>query len=273
MSHAVQVCGTVQSRDRWEERGALARSLLSEEQALTPSSVVKLSATAMPSTDHAALTLVRKDRAPTTAAASDDLPVRVDHLQYRVGRGPCLDAAVGAEPVLATGDLSRDPRWPDFGPRCVRETSIRSMLSLKVPIGGSDRAALNYYATEPDAFTAEDLAIATAWLPFVALAVETQLREHDVHHLRVALETNRTISTAVGILMARHHLDADEAFALLRQVSMHTNTKLREVACDVQRTGALPERVVRPPRDRSRYRPDAQRRQASDPAAKHRASP
>ena len=254
MSHAVQVCGMVQSRDRWEERGALARSLLSGEQALTPSTVVKLSSAAMPSTDHAALTLVRKDRAPTTAAASDDLPVRVDHLQYRVGHGPCLDAAVGAEPVLATGDLSRDPRWPQFGPRCVRETSIRSMLSLKVPIGGTDRAAMNYYATEPNAFTAEDLATATAWIPFVALAVETQLREHDVHHLRVALETNRIISTAVGILMARHHLDADEGFALLRQVSMHTNTKLRDVAVEVQLTGALPPRPAHAPRPERPHR-------------------
>ena len=59
-------------------------------------------------------------------------------------------------------------------------------------------------------------------------------------NLRVALETNRSISAAVGVLMAMHHLTHDDAFDLLVRVSQHHNRKLRHVAEDVVRTGALP---------------------------------
>lgn len=248
MSHPMDSPGGIRGTPL-VDLGALAKAAVSAEGALTPDTIVALSARAMPSTEHAALTLLRACRTPTTLAASDELPLKVDRLQYRFGDGPCLDAANGT-PVLATGDLAVDSRWPDFGPCCVRETSVHSMLSVRLPLGGTDRAALNYYAQECDAFTPDDVATAAAWVPFAALAVEAQLREHDVHHLRVALETNRTISTAVGILMARHHLDADEAFDVLRQVSMRTNTKLRDVSVEVQLTGALPEVPARRPRER-----------------------
>ena len=59
-------------------------------------------------------------------------------------------------------------------------------------------------------------------------------------HLRVALESNRTIGTAIGIVMAREHLTEKLAFARLRQVSNELNRRIVDIADHVVLTGALP---------------------------------
>jgi len=44
------------------------------------------------------------------------------------------------------------------------------------------------------------------------------------------MRTRPAIEQAKGILMARHHCDADAAFAMLRSASMRDNRKLSELA-------------------------------------------
>ena len=61
----------------------------------------------------------------------------------------------------------------------------------------------------------------------------------NVAHLRVALETNRNIGAAIGILMSQHKINQEQAFNLLRTASQHCNRKLRDLALDVIDTGWL----------------------------------
>ena len=68
---------------------------------------------------------------------------------------------------------------------------------------------------------------------------EAQARGEQI---RAGLESNRTIGTAIGILMANHRLLAAQAFQLLVSASQHSNRKLRDVAADVTATGQLPFR-------------------------------
>jgi AmiR/NasT family two-component response regulator len=65
------------------------------------------------------------------------------------------------------------------------------------------------------------------------------LANEQLGHLRTALATNRRIGMAIGILMALRKIGEEEAFELLRRTSSHRNVKLRLVAEDVIRTGAL----------------------------------
>ncbi|WP_323097469.1 ANTAR domain-containing protein [Intrasporangium sp. YIM S08009] len=69
------------------------------------------------------------------------------------------------------------------------------------------------------------------------LAVQLRLERDNLH---VALETNRTIGVAVGVLMALRQLTHEDAFELLVSISQNHNRKLREVAEAVVRTGLLP---------------------------------
>jgi DNA-binding response OmpR family regulator len=57
--------------------------------------------------------------------------------------------------------------------------------------------------------------------------------------LEVALQTNRRIGLAIGILMARHTLSAESAFDLLRKASNERNVKLRDIAEEVVLAGDL----------------------------------
>jgi DNA-binding response OmpR family regulator/two-component sensor histidine kinase len=66
-----------------------------------------------------------------------------------------------------------------------------------------------------------------------------QGRERQV---RGALDSNRVIGTAVGIVMASYRLTGQQGFQLLVTASQNTNSKLRDIAARVVDTGALPLR-------------------------------
>ena len=200
---------------------------------------VQLAAGLLPHTDHCGITLIRPGQAPRTIAFTDELPAAVDLLQYRVHEGPCLDAADTAT-VVMVDDLLDDGRWPEFAPMCVDQTGVRSMLSLRLPVGSSDRAGMNFYARRAEAFDELDMRVGSILATFAALAVEGQLREGDTAHLETALRTNRQIGTAIGILMATEKVTEADAFQRLRQASNHLNRKLVDVAEHVHLTGSLP---------------------------------
>ncbi|GAB3438637.1 GAF and ANTAR domain-containing protein [Phycicoccus ginsengisoli] len=209
-----------------------------------PDRVVRFVAKAVPHSEACSVTFLRPSRRPTTVAASSELPTEVDRIQYEEGEGPCLDAATGNAATVVE-DLRQDTRWPAFAPRCVSETGVRSMLALRLPIGGDDEAALNLYASQAGAFTTADLSTASMFAPFAALAVQSSIHQQDVTNLEAALSSSRQIGTAIGIIMARDLVSADEAFERLRRSSQDFNRKLRDIAADVELTGALPGETAR----------------------------
>ena len=66
--------------------------------------------------------------------------------------------------------------------------------------------------------------------------------EAKADQIRRGLDTNRTIGTAVGVIMATYRLTAEQAFRMLTTASQNTNSKLRDIAAIVGETGALPFR-------------------------------
>lgn len=58
-------------------------------------------------------------------------------------------------------------------------------------------------------------------------------------NLHRALDSNRDIGAAMGILMARHQLTSDQAFDLLRRSSQRAHRKIVSIAADVIETGEL----------------------------------
>jgi hypothetical protein len=58
-------------------------------------------------------------------------------------------------------------------------------------------------------------------------------------NLHTALESNREIGKAIGVLMWSYKLTSEQCFDLLRDVSQHTNRKIRDIAGDVCATGTL----------------------------------
>jgi hypothetical protein len=188
--------------------------------------------------DHASITRVSGGHL-ATLAATGEVPLRADLLQSELGEGPCLDE-VGDCGELRADDLRADGRWPGFARRAVAEHGILSVLSFRMfSEEAGPPTGLNLYATAPGAF--DDAAVMTGLVLAThgALGVTSLARKLRGDHLERALESNRSIGVAIGILMARHLVSQAEAFDLLRVASQHTHRKLADIALDVIDTGIL----------------------------------
>jgi GAF domain-containing protein len=191
--------------------------------------------------DHAAISLVRRRGGITTVAATDEVPPAVDRLQYLLGEGPCI-AAITDHAVYRSGDLSTDARWPRFGPQAYAEIGVQSMLSFQLSVHDDVIGGLNLYSRKPDVFDDHARAVGAVLATHAAIAMSAAHNEQRVEQLGAAVQTNRRIGMAVGILMARRHLTEEQAFAQLRRASQHLNVKIREIAEDVVDTGEIPDR-------------------------------
>ncbi|HEY2042114.1 MAG TPA: GAF and ANTAR domain-containing protein [Jatrophihabitans sp.] len=220
--------------------GDLARSMIeqhNDEHVITR--VVQFAAQGVPGAEHVGLSVVAGEQPPNTFAATSQLPVQIDGLQQIVGEGPCLQALIQSD-IARADDLAADQQWPRFAAAAVTETGIRSMLSMRLYLSGNRRAALSFYATKPHAFDDVSIATAAIFAAYASLIQLNVLHQDKAMHLERALESNREIGTAIGILMARKLLTSEQAFDQLRVASQNLHRKLRDVADEVKNTGELP---------------------------------
>ena len=195
----------------------------------------------LPHADHAS-TSRRERQGFVTIGATSDVPPRVDRIQYELGHGPCVDAIL-TENLFNAGDLRIDPRWPEFGRRAAEETGILSMLSFRLFFEDADSAdlmaALNLYAAKPQAFDEVDETILGLVATHGAFAITAAQQRRRADGVTAALQTNRDIGAALGVLMARLLVTREQAFDLMRIASQRSNRKMREIAEDVLETGIL----------------------------------
>jgi hypothetical protein len=236
-----------------EALGWLARQLIDEFAAVgaklrdyadVDDVLADLSATCrrlLPHADHAA-TSRRERQGFVTIGATSDIPPRVDRIQYELGHGPCVDAIL-TDNLFNVGDLRTDGRWPEFGRRAAEETGILSMLSFRLFFEDSTStdllAGLNLYAAKPEAFDEVDETMLGLVATHGALAISAAQQRSRADGLTAALQSNRDIGAALGVLMARLLVTREQAFDLMRIASQRTNRKLRDIAQDVLETGTL----------------------------------
>jgi GAF domain-containing protein len=215
---------------------ALSRVVLagrSLEEVLTE--VTEIAAQGIPGAESTSITLIRADRG-FTAAHAGEMALAADELQYEHGYGPCLDAGRG-NVVLRVDDMRVEERWPDYARR-VLATGVRSSLSIPLPYQGTSIGALNNYSAVPGAFaTPESLDAALQVAEAIAVAVvnadaHARLTE-QARNMRVAMDSRAVIEQAKGVLMAQRHVDADQAFDILREASQRYNRKLRDIATGI----------------------------------------
>ena len=220
-----------------EKFAEVARALLAQEDVQhTLQKIVDLAVETIDGCDHAGISFLKGTKG-STPAASDDVPLKVDAIQYETGEGPCLDAIRDHE-VFETGDLGRETRWPHFAERAQRESGVTSMLSFRLFVEGDTLGALNLYSKAPDAFDERSRTVGFVFAAHAALALSTALHNEQMGE---ALLSRDLIGQAKGILMAREGVTADQAFDMLRRASQRLNVKLRDVAGEVvQSSGAPP---------------------------------
>lgn len=202
--------------------------------------VIEHAVGALPGTRWASITTLRQGTFRTLAATGDTARA-ADALQYRLGTGPCVDSVL-EDSVHRSEDLAADARWPVYGARVAEELGVRSALAYRLTLVADPGvlAALNLYSDVPGAFDDRAEWAGTLLATHAAWAVSLAQSQHRAQHLETALQTNRDIGTAIGVLMAQHRLTRDQAHELLRVASQDSNRKLADIAAEVVETGQLP---------------------------------
>ena len=190
--------------------------------------IVETAARSLPGIDHVGITIASRDGEMETRAGTDDFVWELDRLQYELGEGPCMHA-IGVDPVTTVEWASREQRWPRFMPLAVAK-GLRSQMGMRLYTERETLGGLNMYSTSSDTIDPDAVHMAELFAAHASLALGHARREEQ---LSEALRTRKVIGQAIGILMERHDLDEDGAFAFLTRVSSHSNVKLRTVAQEV----------------------------------------
>ncbi|MGH8892239.1 MAG: GAF and ANTAR domain-containing protein [Actinomycetes bacterium] len=188
--------------------------------------------------DRAAVGVLEGDRF-RGAAATDDVTRLIDRLQDEVGEGPCLEASTDAA-VHIDNDITVDSRWPALARLVVERTPVRAMLAVPLIVDARRTGALNAFADSTGAFTADSVGQAAVLASFASVATAGASHAARAEQLEEALSTNREIGAAVGILMATHGIDQDQAFDMLSTASQRMNRKLRDIARGIVQGGLDP---------------------------------
>ncbi|HEY4376427.1 MAG TPA: GAF and ANTAR domain-containing protein [Acidimicrobiales bacterium] len=176
-----------------------------------------------------------------TTAESSATAREVDEAQYASDAGPCLTAHRTGE-TIAVRDMARAGQWPEFRDKALA-VGFGCSMSVPLTVGTERFGALNMYGTQVDAMdhASHDAATTLGHQASIALSNVVSFNQlHDLtDQLREAMDSRDVIGQAKGILMHARRITDDEAFALLSSTSQRRNLKVRELADEVRRTGAL----------------------------------
>jgi GAF domain-containing protein len=192
--------------------------------------------------DGAGLMFLDDQSALRYATASDEGSRLLEQAQEDTGHGPCVSSLID-DTIVATPDVQRDDRWPHLA-ELMHGSRVHAVLGIPVRLGGGAIGSLNVYRSTPHPWSDDEIAALESFTKVVETLVGTALlaERHStlVDQLQAALDTRVVIERAVGFLMARHHLDAVDAFDRLRRASRAERRRVADLAAEVLTGRELP---------------------------------
>jgi hypothetical protein len=201
--------------------------------------VLLASTKAVPGVRHVSIGVLERGGAPRTLAATGPLARRLDEIQRALGEGPAIDAVHGPVPVvmLDRDELEHAVRWPEVS-TWAASLGLTAAVAVRLAWEGRTLGVLTLSSDDGEPMPERTVELATA---FAAHAAATIAIARKVGQLELAMVTRQEIGQAMGILMERHGLTAESAFAYLRRLSQNGNVKLRDLAAQLRLTGRLPD--------------------------------
>ncbi|MFI9150970.1 GAF and ANTAR domain-containing protein [Streptomyces sp. NPDC053367] len=190
--------------------------------------------------------LLCSDGMPVPLTATSERAAQVMELQTDLGEGPSLDASRTGTPVLAP-DLSAGPdadRWPVFAPLAT-SVGVRALYALPLGCDPCCVGTLDLCRDAPGELSAPDLRTAQLVAGVVTVALTTLQRGEEGESedgdadgrrapwLGELAAAHDTVHQAVGMIMARLRIAADEALARLRAHAFARGRTLPEAARDI----------------------------------------
>lgn len=169
-----------------------------------------------------------RDKRNAVVASSSAEAAKMDELQAGFDEGPCLESH-RTDTVIKVPDVRFEKRWPDYM-EAVRDTSVRSILSMPLTVHGSARGAMNFYSQHVAAFDDDDIALAKRYAAQASKVIRIALRIAAQSELAedraAAMESRTAIDLAIGIIMGQNRCSQQEAFEILQRASNQRNIKL-----------------------------------------------
>lgn len=185
--------------------------------------------------DGAGVTLRMPNGVTEYITATDPTTMRVEKQQDALRQGACVDAIQSSQ-VVAVGDLTDEPRWPQFTP-FVLQSGFRAVAGVPIPFQGQNIGALNLYANSSRMWTTEEFAagrvLADLAAGYLINAHLLQTTQTLAAQLQQALDSRVMIEQAKGVIAGRYGLTPEAAFGLLRNFARSHRLNIQEVATDV----------------------------------------
>jgi GAF domain-containing protein len=168
------------------------------------------------------------------AAVTDPMVAEVYQTQFDLGAGPML-TALSEGIAVQVADVAAETRWPGWAAR-MAQYPIGSVLHTPMWANAQLIGVLSLYNTRPNAFSADDEAVAHILARHASVAVAST---RDDETMAAAVDARKLVGQAMGILMERFDLDDTRAFEILKRYSQQNNIKLRDVAQELIDTRKL----------------------------------
>lgn len=184
---------------------------------------------------HGAGVTARFTGEPFTAAHTDDAVLLIDEGQYDEGDGPCLAAARADRRVeLTLPDVAM--RWPLVAAAAAR-VGIRSFLAEPLHVRPVVVGSFNLYSRRPQGLRVPDPDVLFVLLDYLdrglADYLAAQPGEAHARNLVSALHRRQLVNQAAGVMMARHGVGVEQAFALIEDEARRRHTDVAVVAADI----------------------------------------
>ncbi|HEX4100500.1 MAG: GAF and ANTAR domain-containing protein [Pseudonocardiaceae bacterium] len=225
---------------RVAERGAVTRALLEiardvgDDRALAErvcrACVVGLDV------DGAAISLLTASSARETLCATDATAELLEDLQFSLGEGACMEAALTGRPVLVP-DLHHSTEvghWPVFAAAVLEQSDVGALFAVPLQWGTINLGVLDLYRTAPGSLSGAQLRDAISAADMAALMfLGMRTDPGDGAWLDHSLHGRAEIHQATGMVLVQLGVSATDALARMRAYAFVEQRLLGDVAHDV----------------------------------------
>jgi len=186
--------------------------------------------------DGAAMSLLTASPLHQTLCATDATAELLEDLQFSLGEGACVEAALTGRPVLVP-DLQHTTgasRWPIFAAAVVEQSDVGALFAVPLQWTTINLGVLDLYRKVPSSLSDAQLRDAMSAADMAALMLlGVRTDPGDGEWLDHSLHGRAEIHQATGMVLAQLGVSATDALARMRAYAFVEQRLLSDVAHDV----------------------------------------
>ncbi len=186
--------------------------------------------------DGAAISLLTASTSRETLCATDATAELLEDLQFSLGEGACMEAALTGRPVLVP-DLhhsTETSRWPIFAAAVMEQSEVGALFAIPLQWGTINLGVLDLYRRAPGSLSNAQLQDAISSANIAALMfLGMRTDPGDGEWLDHSLHGRAEIHQATGMVLVQLGISATDALARMRAYAFVEQRLLADVAHEV----------------------------------------